>query len=501
VISNLEKRSLAPMAHQHRQAPPPWQRALGRFLARPWFEPAVGMLVMASVAMTLLEFAFDAADPQAAQTLLFRRLTIANDAVTCLFIVELSLRFLAAHSKRRFFTEFWLDILAVLPMLHIFPAGGAFRLLRLVRLLRILGVARRVPNRLPQVMRRGAVEYLFTCGLLVVTVAFGTGAMLYFEGQAARRGAADSGQAAELTLNRAFWFSVYSLFAGEPVPQEPQTVGGKVVAVAVMFMGLTIFAMFTGTVSAFMVQRLHQEGDPVEWNNLQDHLIICGWNGRGKIILQECRNSAMLRDADIVVIAQQEHEPHEALPAASERLLFLNDDFTRVAALEKAGIARARACVLLADTRGDRTERDADARTILGALTVEKLNPKVYTCAELFNRDYGSHLALGKIDSWVVAGEYGAYLLAHAAMKHGLVEICTELLTSQVGNEFFRVKLPATWEGKTFLQALVDLKKAHQAILVAVHPGGGPPQLNPPDDYILQKNDEIVVIAQHNLEL
>ncbi|MDA7951745.1 MAG: hypothetical protein MPJ24_09690 [Pirellulaceae bacterium] len=51
----------------------------------------------------------------------------------------------------------------------------------------------------------------------------------------------------------------------------------------------------------------------------------------------------------------------------------------------------------------------------MGALTVEKLNESVYTCAELNEREYGSHLTMGHVNDYVVSGEYGAYLLANAA--------------------------------------------------------------------------------------
>lgn len=474
-----------------------------RFFHQTWVELAVGALVMVSVALTLVEFAMDAADSGAVHRAGFQQLVRINDAITYLFVVELTLRFLAARSKLRYFREFWLDILAVLPVFRVFRAGRALRLLRLVRILRVVGVTRRLSSRFPHVLRRGMVEYLFACGLLLVTVVFGTGAMLYFEGRLTHGASPDAtdGEEEAFHVEHAFWFSIYSLFAGEPIPGPPRTPGGKLVAVAIMFMGVTVFAMFTGTVSAFMIERLHQEGNTVEWESLHDHLIICGWSSRAELIIDECRRTALRRGIDIVVIAQHDQEPDLIPQALRNRALYLDDDFTRVAALEKAGIHRARTCIILADTRGGRTERDADARTILGALTVEKLNHQVYTCAEVFNRDYGSHLSLGKIDNWIVAGEHGAYLLAHAAMKGGLVEVCTELLTSQRGNEFYRLKTPASWQSKTFLEALVLLKQEYDAILVAVHPSGGAAVVNPDDAYLFKPGDEIVVIAREDFSL
>jgi voltage-gated potassium channel len=290
------------------------------------------------------------------------------------------------------------------------------------------------------------------------------------------------------------------LFAGEPIPESPRTLGGKIIAVFVMFMGLTIFAMFTGTVSAFMVERLQGEGRKVDWDLLQDHVIICGWNSKAEIILRELRASPGHERTEIVVVTSWEHEP-PVLPTDLElQVHFYNEDFTRIAALEHVGIHRASVCIILADTSSGRTEQDADARTILAALTVEKLNPDVYTCAELLNRSYGSHLTMGQVNDYVVSGEYGAYLLAQAAMNRGLMDVFSELLTYQKGNEFYRLALPEHLAGKTYLDLFVDLKKNHNAILVSVHSEDGEMQINP-SDYLLRSGDEIVIIAEEECDL
>ena len=66
--------------------------------------------------------------------------------------------------------------------------------------------------------------------------------------------------------------------------------------------------------------------------------------------------------------------PTFADPTLKSYVQFLNEDFTKVEALEKAGVHRASKCIILSDTGRGRKDRDADARTILAALTIEKLN-------------------------------------------------------------------------------------------------------------------------------
>jgi len=466
------------------------RKRLARFFATPWVELTVAALIIASVMLTLAEYALEGyGNPQ-----LLNIVVWVNFGLTWVFVVELLLRYAASTSLRRFFKEYWIDILAVIPWFRVFRFGRVVQLLRLIRVLRLFGVVTRLHSHFPYVLKRGLVDYLVVCGLLVVTVIFGTGAIRYFE-----RGATPADGAA-FDLESSFWFSVYTLFAGEPVPASPQTVGGKVVAVAVMFMGLTIFAMLTGAVSAFMIERFRMESNAFSAAGLTGHIVICGWNSKSEIIVQEYRASTVTQDVPVVVVAEFDGELPALTAAMKDQVSFINDDFTRIAALETAGVMHAKTCIILSDTSGGRSEQDADARTILAALTVEKLNPDVYTCAELINRSYASHLKMGHVNDYVVSGEYSAYMLAQAAMNRGLMGVITELLTYEHGNEFYRLELNAEWYSYSYVQAMVALKRLYNATLVAVHPEGGDMMVNPVD-HVFAEGDEIVVIAEKELKL
>ena len=460
----------------------------------------IGLLVVFSVGLTLYEvIAVNSAGGEsvASSDSYFRGVVFLNDAITVLFLMELILRFVAAASKRQFFVEFWLDILAVIPQFRAFRGFRAMRLLHLFRILRFFGVATRIANHFPSIFRRGTTEYLVMCGLLVVTVIFSTVLMVSFE-----KATLDSAVPAEeqFTFENALWFSVYSLFAGEPTPMTPTTRSGRIVAAFVMFMGLTIFAMFTGTVSAYMVETFHVEKNSYELENVENHLIICGWNSKTEIIIKEHRASNRSKKTPIVVIANVDLEKLGVANQITREFILVRDDFTRVTALEKAHIGRAKTCIILSDLSGRRSEQDADARTILAALTCESLNPDVYTCAELMNRSYGGHLDRGRVNDYVVSDEYAGYMLAQASMNHGLMGVLEELLTHQRGQVFHRITIPDSWSGKDYLSCMMLLKKDHNATLVAVQHADDEMMVNP-DDHIFEPGDEIVVMSKGDLKI
>lgn len=454
-------------------------RLAQRLFRIPYVEFAIGGLIIVSIALTLLEVSLPTNSD------LLPALEAINLGVTWVFVVELTLRFIATTPKRRFFRQYWIDIIAVLPILRAFRVFRALRLLRLLRMLRLIGLFTRYAHYLPYVLRRGALEYIIVGGLILLTLVFGTAAILAFEKDTNPELA---------TFGDTFWFSIYALFAGEP-PDEPHSFGGHVVAIFVMFMGLSVFAMFTGTVSALLVERLRKEGSVVEWEDFENHIIICGWNRRAEIIVREYQAAHRMEEAPpIVVVAELDKDPDFLDPQLRHLVRFLKDDFTKISVLEKAGVHRAATCIILADTSHGRSEQDADARTILAALTIEKINHRIYTCAELHNREYGSHLDMGKVNDYVVSGEHSGFLLAHAALNQGLMEVFTELLTYERGNQFYRIPVRPEWVGMSFLELFVHLKRQHRAILVAVQTEDGQCIVNP-DDHTFRGGESVILIA------
>lgn len=114
-----------------------WQLALRRFFHQIWVEISIGVLVIISVTLTLAEFWLEAqlatglnSVPTFLGALTQRTMdsmVLVNDLITTVFVVELTLRFLAASSKKRFFSEFWLDIIATLPLFRVFRAARALQ--------------------------------------------------------------------------------------------------------------------------------------------------------------------------------------------------------------------------------------------------------------------------------------------------------------------------------------------------------------------------------------
>lgn len=410
----------------------------------------------------------------------------AGQGINGLFGVELGLRGWTARRKRRFLRHYGLDIVSVLPY------GNGLRLLRLLRLVRA-GI---LLNRRLGASRLTASWSLQLGIMLVLLLIILGGSLLIFSLEGSHN--SDFG-----TFVDALWWSFLTLVAAEPIGGEPSTTGGRVVTAVVMLSGLTMFAVATGLVSAVMVEKLKAilEFQLVELDDLRDHILICGWNRNGHLIIQELQSDPAFKYCPVVIVAEFDQIPEHELRWLDRSRLFVKvGDYTRIDVLESVGVYHAAQAILLADRTRPRSDQDCDARTVLAALTIEKLQPTIHTCAQLLDRNNNVQLAAAGVEDVVVGAELTSHLIATSARNRGLMDMLTELLTVQVGNQFYKVPLPDDWSGITFAQASLRVKEHYDGILVALErrSGSKPKSLvNPPAHTRLDIGDQLVVIARH----
>jgi voltage-gated potassium channel len=385
---------------------------------------------------------------------------------------------------------YWVDVLAVLPVTR------PLRILRVLRLLRLFRLGTLLTRRLSVLgaaFRQGAQE-LLTVGVvvLIVVLAGAIGMNLVERGH----------NPAFESMGDSTWWSLYALVAGEPVLGTPSTFIGRMLALFVMLCGLGFFAIFTGIISAAMVSRLSSRMEVKEMalEDLNNHIIICGWNRVAIRVLEELQADAKLRSTPIVLVAELEAPPDLGpLAIMQDRLFFVRGDHTKVDVLQKAGSERAQIAILLADEVGTRSDQDRDARTVLAALTIEKLNNKIFTCVELLNRDNREHLAMAGVEEIVVPGEYAGRIIAAASRTRGLVAMFDELLTSRYGNQIYKTDLPKEWIGKPVRFVHKQLKEQYNAVLLSLEHHdmeGCHVRVNPPPDFLVASSDQLIFIAE-----
>ncbi len=455
-----------------------------RFIHHPVTDVVVIAMILMSVVVLLAEAALRR-DPQ-----LGPLLVALGDTFTWIFVGELLIRLWVAPKKSRFFMRYWPDILAVLPLYR------PMRLLRVLLLLRLFRAGVLV-NRRVVVLRKllqGALRDLLYVATVTITMVLVGAVTVHF--------AKGSVVLDDPGLEGSLWFSTMTLIGGEPIGGLPRDDLGRSVTLGLMLGGLTVFGIAIGTVSATMAVALSRrmEANEMELDELRDHIIICGWNRSGPTVLREIYGREHRHDQAVVIITEQPDPPSDLFPRELPRELLYHHcgDYTKVKVLEEVGVRRASVAILLTDDQVPRADADRDARTVLAALTIERLNKQIFCCAELTDRQNEELLRMAGVEEIVVGDWYAGVVLANAGRNLGMVAVLDDILTSTTGNAFYKIRVPRGFAGTTIGELHSRLKMKRGAILVSWERGvGGERQfkVNPPVELQVEQGDTLVVIA------
>jgi voltage-gated potassium channel len=447
----------------------------------------VAFLILVNVTLIFMEFMV----PDGA---LRERIYSVNDSFTWIFIVELSLRYIVAPNKKIYISNYWLDILSVLPALRIFRTIRVFRLFRLLRLARAAMI---LMTRSGWLSKRFE-KYFGSFGILLLTTIF-----LILCGTLAR---SSLGEAAYLTPKEfmgSFWETTFLFISGEVIGKLPSSEGGKLVDALISISGLIVFAVMVGTISASMSAYFQRkmEAKDIDISDLKNHLIICGWENMGKMILSELEAVRDVWGQGVVVVAETDEDIVGASGVENSRRLFhVKADFTNVDVLESVGARKAKTAIVLADEGNGLRPQDRDARTVLAALTLEKLNPSIFTCAELLNEGNATHLRIAGVEEVISRNTLTAGLFASSVINEGITPVVTDLMTHHEGNYLRKLSATEQFIGKPFMKVVEYYKQEYDALAIGVEnknaQGVYEQHVNPPKDRIIEKGDRLTLVVK-----
>ena len=162
--------------------------------------------------------------------------------------------------------------------------------------------------------------------------------------------------------------------------------------------------------------------------------------------------------------------------------------------MTRANLPKAKTVVILGDDKLEANARDAKA--VLTTLTVETINPEVYSIVELVNEANVQHCERANANEIIVGNEFSSKLISRAARDHGISKVLSELLSSRFGNDLYKIPVSPSQRGKNFIDVFVEMKRSNRSTILAVQKDmEGEVVSNPPVDYRLAANDYLIVIS------
>jgi voltage-gated potassium channel len=286
----------------------------------------------------------------------------------------------------------------------------------------------------------------------------------------------------------ALWWSIVTLTTVGYGDIAPTTFAGRIIGVVVMIFGIGMLGMFTATIASIFVEKKLKENRGMKSFKFENHTILCEWNHRTAEILRELRSDKRMEGQPVILIANEEMKP-----ADDEDLHFIKGDITEEN-LKRANLEKAKTVVVLGDETLDANARDA--QVVLAALTVESMNPDVYTIVELVNESNVRHCKRANADEIIVGDEFSSRLISRAALDHGISLVLSELLSSRYGNEIYKIPLPPELGDKNFIEIFTEMKSRYNSIVLAIQKGSDDAVIsNPPSDHPVAQEDFLIIIS------
>ncbi|MGQ9920621.1 MAG: potassium channel family protein [Desulfobacca sp.] len=276
-----------------------------------------------------------------------------------------------------------------------------------------------------------------------------------------------------IRLGRGMWWAVVTITTVGYGDVVPATLPGRIVGSLLMLSGLIALSLLTATVASIFVERKFRRERGLATITEHDHLIILGWNRGGEQVLRNLYYRLAPQTPVVLVNTLTQDHFEQLLQTFADRpLRFVRGDFSREEILAKTNLKKARRVIILADRTDDQLPREqVDQKTLLAALAVKSLAPKVPITAELIFAENRAHLERAHVDNIIIRGEYDSSLIASSVEAEGLFKIMQTLLSPE-GANFWTVKVPPRFYGKTVQEFAAVLRADYQALLVGLYTEG-----------------------------
>ncbi|QMV45117.1 ion transporter [Cohnella cholangitidis] len=228
----------------------------------------------------------------------------------------------------------------------------------------------------------------------------------------------------------------------------PTTVAGKIFAIFLFVFGIGLLSLVIGKIIDYFVE-IHRkrEAGLLKYQGNQ-HIILINWSKKTKLAVEEILSTD--EDMEIVIIDESDKHPFD-----HPKVHFVSGDPTSVETLENASIHQARAAIIFSDSRIDDSSL-VDGKSLLIASSIEKHAPEVHTTVEIVLEKHIQNFRHVRVNEFVLSYDAVSRLAVRAALHEGNIDIYTQLLSRQDGQDMFAITADQAWKtyGNAF-QALL----------------------------------------------
>ena len=267
-----------------------------------------------------------------------------------------------------------------------------------------------------------------------------------------------------------FWWAIVTMTTVGYGDFAPKTFEGRILAIIIMFAGISLTALLTATVSSIFVARRIREDKGLEILKISDHIVICGWNSLVDNIIDSLQNMHENKKLNIVLINNQNDETISTFRNSHKGInfKFVKGDFTREPILDKANVKKAKTVIILPSDYLTSSTGHPDEKTIFATLTIKTSAPNCRVIAFIVDRENLTHIKRANADEIILSDDFSSYMVASSVNEPGVSRTVENLMSLKTKSIFKQLDIPDGFIGKTY-DSLFNYFKKMGLILISVY--------------------------------
>lgn len=260
-----------------------------------------------------------------------------------------------------------------------------------------------------------------------------------------------------------FWYTLVTITTVGYGDITPSSIIGRFIGLMLLLFGVVAFAAISGKIASVLFDiQLKKDRGLIKLKNKKGHFIICGWKPDFENILKGIILANKDISLDMIVLINS--APEEKMEKIKSSLKFkginyLRGDYSDEATLLRANVKDAERILILADYSEDFSQLEIDSKTVMTILTVNNLNPKIYSAAEILDSKFEKHLSLAKCDEIILTRDYERSVLVSASSGKGISHILKKLI-SEDSKEGLQINdIEEKFVGKSYKEYKEDVQQ------------------------------------------
>lgn len=322
--------------------------------------------------------------------------------------------------------KWMLKFSSIIDLLAIIPNIRAIRMIRLLRLLRLFKLFRysKISLGTGSIIKKHSFELvnIFLVILLIVLV----GALIVYVAET------EVPESEIKNYWESLWWAIVTVTTVGYGDIVPKSIIGRIFTTILMLSGIGFITIPAGMVGSILMERfVKMKEGRLSYNKIKNHIVFCGWNNHSPEVVDEILKIEQFKETPIVVISKDSE-------IENERLLYYKGDFTKEKDLININIGASILTVIMAEYRSSDQKDDnstIDARTVLCAYLIEKINPNIHKIIEILDEENSNILHSMNSSSEIIFHDRTISLVfANAIKNKGSVNVLNQILSFERHN-------------------------------------------------------------------